>query len=192
MNIKVGISGRHIHLNEEDCNILFGDNYKITPTKDLSQSGEYACLEKLIIKGNNDNNQEVRVVGPIREYTQVEISKTDSYFIGVNPPIRNSGDMEGAEKLTITGPKGSINKECCIIATRHIHMKPEEASEYNLKDNQIVKIEIDGLKGGVINNVYIKTKPSYNMELHLDLDDANSHLLKQGDIVYLKEGNSDE
>jgi putative phosphotransacetylase len=186
MIIKTGISARHVHLNHDDIKILFGNDYQLTKKNDLTQPGEYSCNETVTIKGLKNKFDNVRVLGPLRNYTQVEISKTDSYFLGINPPIRNSGDLIDAEEVTIIGPLGNITKNCCIIATRHIHIKNEELAKYGLENNQIVKAIISGEKGGIINNIYIKASDNYELELHIDLDDANSHLVNSGDTVEIE------
>ncbi|MDD3048768.1 MAG: phosphate propanoyltransferase [Bacilli bacterium] len=187
MKVKIGISARHIHLNKEDLEILFGKNYELTKMKDLLQKGEYACNETLTIKGEKGSINNVRILGPIRDYTQVEISKTDSYLLGLNPPVRSSGDILNSAPITLISPTNKLLKPYgCIIANRHLHMTKEDAVNYGFADNQIVKVKLNGEKGGIIDNVYIKTKDSYVFNLHLDLDDANAHLQKtddEGEII---------
>ena len=179
--MKVGISNRHVHLTEEDLKILFDKD--LTKKKDLSQIGEFACNETVTLKTNKREITNVRIIGPTRNYTQVEISKTDAYSLGLNPPIRTSGDLEGSETITIIGPMGQITKECCIIANRHIHINKELRKQLNLENKDIVSIKIGGIKGGIIDNVYLKEKENFLLELHLDTDDANAFLLKNGDEV---------
>lgn len=182
MKISVGISNRHVHLNEEDYKKLFGNNL---PTKrnDLTQPGMYACNETVTIKGDKRSIDNVRVLGPFRSYTQVEVSKTDAYTLGVNPPVRNSGNLKGAYKITIIGPCGEIERDACIIATRHIHVDKNIRSEHNLEEIEKVSVKIGGEKGGIIDNVYLKDSEEAYFELHLDTDDANAFLLKQNDEV---------
>jgi propanediol utilization protein len=193
MRISVGISARHVHLTKENIDILFGKEYSLTKLRDLSQTGQYACEEKVTIKTAKGAIDNVRILGPIRGYTQVEISKTDSYLLGINPPVRNSGDLKGSESVTIIGPKAEIiAPESCIIATRHIHANEQDLMNYNLKDKEIVKIKVEGEKGGILDNVIVKTNPDFKFELHIDLDDANAHLIKQGDLLeILKEENNE-
>ena len=182
MKVNVGISNRHVHLCEEDYKILFGD-IPLTKRNDLTQPGMYACNETVTIKGNKREYKGVRILGPNRTYTQVEISKTDAYYLGVDPPVRNSGDLLDAALITIIGPKGEITKKACIIATRHIHVDKNERIKYNLVGVEKVSVKIDGEKSGIINNVYLKDSDEAYFELHLDTDDANGFLLKQGDEV---------
>ena len=182
MKINVGISNRHVHLNNDDYKLLFGD-IPLTKRNDLTQPGMYACNEVVTIKGEKRSIENVRVLGPLRSYTQVEISKTDAYTLGVNPPVRNSGDLSGASLITIIGPHGEITKESCIIATRHIHVDKKINEKYQLEGIEKVNIKIPGEKGGIITNVYLKDSEEAYFELHLDTDDANAHLLKQNDEV---------
>ena len=135
------------------------------------------------LKTDKDVIEKVRVLGPLRTYTQVEISKTDSYKLGVNPPIRDSGDIENSEVITIIGPFGSVTKECAIIATRHIHVDPKIRVQKNLVGVKEVSVKIPGEKGGIINHVHLKDSETAYFELHLDTDDANAFLLKNNDEV---------
>lgn len=180
MKINVGISNRHVHLTEDDFKILFNQD-ELTKRNDLSQPGEFASNEIVTIATPKSKIEKVRVLGPLRNYTQVEISKTDSIKLGINPPVRNSGDLNDAETITIIGPNGKIERKSCIIATRHIHITKEEKERLGLND--IVKIKISSEKGATLENVYVKDHPNYKYELHLDTDDANSNFLKQNDEV---------
>jgi putative phosphotransacetylase len=185
MEVKIGISARHIHLNKTDCELLFGKDYQLTEYRKLNQPGEFATQETVTIKTDEYEFNNVRVIGPIRNYTQVEISKTDSYLLGINPPIRNSGDLEGAAMVKIIGPKGTIERACCIIANRHIHVNKQDLETYGLVPNQIVKVKVDTIKGGIMDNVHVKYNENYAFEMHIDLDDANAHFLNHNDIGYI-------
>ena len=188
MKVNVGVSNRHVHLKQEDFNSLFGSDQKFEKLKDLSQPGEYASILKLNIKTDKDIIEEVRVIGPIRKYTQVEISKTDAFKLGINPPIRNSGDVVASTGITLIGPKGTVElEEGCIIANRHIHINSEEAQKRGLVGKTKVRVNINGPKGGILNNVMLKNSDNYIFELHIDTDDANAHLIKQGDMVEIIE-----
>lgn len=183
MKISIGVSNRHVHLNREHLNILFGDGYELEKKSDLTQPGQYASTALVTIKTNKSEIEKVRVLGPIRNYTQVEISKTDAYKLGLNPPVRNSGDLTGSESITIIGPNGSVDiNEGCIIAARHIHILPEQIKAYGLEGKEVVNVKLNGEKGGIITNVYLKPSNEAYLELHLDTDDANAHLIKNGDI----------
>lgn len=188
MIISVGVSNRHVHLKQEDFDILFGSDQKLEVLKELSQPGEYASTLKLSIKTDKDIIEDARIIGPIRKYTQVEISKTDSFKLGINPPVRNSGDVAGSVGVTLIGPNGTVElSEGCIIANRHIHINNEEMQKYGLTGKTKVRVKIDGPKGGIIDNVILKKSDNYLFELHIDTDDANAHLIKQGDTVEILE-----
>lgn len=182
MKISIGVSNRHVHLNEEHLKILFGEDYKLEKKNDLTQPGQYASTAVVTIKTDKSEINNVRVLGPVRTYTQVEISKTDSYKLGLNPPVRNSGDLENSEVVTLIGPNGSVKTDGCIIAARHIHLMPNQISLYGLEGKEKVNVKLDGEKGGIITNVYLKPSDEAYLELHLDTDDANAHLVKNGDI----------
>ena len=187
MKINIGVSARHVHLCESDYRELFGEE-ELTKQVDLTQPGQYACNEKVNLiteKGRIDN---VRILGPLRDYTQVEISKTDSYVLGLNPPVRESGDLKGSENIKIEYKDKIIEvKECCIIANRHIHISFQDLEKYNLKDDQLVKLKLNGEKGGILDNVKVKATKDAYFEAHIDLDDANAHLIKNkdvGEVIY--------
>ncbi len=182
MRISVGVSNRHIHLTNEDYKTLFG-NMEFTKRNDLNQPGMFASELTVTLVGPKREIPNVRVLGPLRTYTQVEISKTDSYTLGVKPPVRNSGDLEGADEITIVGPNGTIKANVAIIAARHIHVDKNIRKEHNLEGIDIVSVKKPGEKGGIIDNVYLKDSEEAYFELHLDTDDANAHLLKQDDEV---------
>ena len=175
---------RHVHLTKEDCYILFGKN--LTVKNELTQPGQFAANETVTLKNNDREIKNVRVLGPNRDYTQVEISRTDSYFLKMNPPVRDSGDLSDAEEITIIGPLGTITRKATIIADRHIHITKEDREKYNLLNDEY-KIKINTEKGGIIEHVRIKELPNSYFELHLDSDDGNAFLLKQGDEVEIIE-----
>lgn len=182
MKIKVGVSNRHIHLCKADYRLLFGER-EFTKKVDLNQPGEFASLLTVSIKGEKGQIDNVRVLGPLRNYTQVEVSKTDSYKLGVNPPISTSGNLNNASLITIIGPCGSIERKACIIANRHIHVDRKIIDEYRLEGITMVKAYILGEKSGTLENIYIKETDNAYFELHLDTDDANAFLLKQNDEI---------
>lgn len=181
MKIKIGISNRHVHLTQEHLNILFGEEYELTKDFDLKQPGQFASCEYVTIKTNKSEIGKVRVLGPVRSYTQIEISRTDAYKLGINPPVRDSGDILNSEIVTLVGPKGSVTTEGCILANRHIHLTQKMKEEYNLTDE--VSIKIDGIRGGILNNVVCKVTNEAYFELHLDTDEANALGLKNDDEV---------
>ncbi len=184
--VKVGVSQRHIHLSREDLDILFGKGYELTPKKYL-MGREFASDEVVTLVGPSLKSiEKVRVLGPIRKNTQVEISRTDTFILKVSPPVRPSGEIKGSEKLVIVGPKGCVYlKEGVIIANRHIHLTPEFAQSLNLSDNDYVDVIIDGIKPTKFVDVQIRVRDDFNVEMHIDTDDANSSGLKNGDIVHI-------
>ena len=184
--IPVGISNRHIHLCAEDVETLFGAGYQLTPLKELSQPGQYACKETLTLVGPSMRAIEgVRVLGPVRKQSQVEISKTDSFQLKVNPPVRESGKTEGSAPVTIVGPKGVVSlKEGCIIANRHIHMSPDEAARFGVKDCDYIDVDVcSGTRKTRWFDVQIRVHKDFRLEMHVDTDDANSAGIKNGSTV---------
>ncbi len=174
--IPVGVSNRHIHLTSADVQTLFGKDYELTPLKDLSQPGQFACKETLTIVGPSLRPIEnVRVLGPVRRASQVEISRTDSFTLKVKPPVRESGDIAGSAPLTIIGPKGVVTlKEGCIIANRHIHMSVEDGAKFGLKDGDYVDVEAGGERRTKFYDVQIRVHKDFRLEMHIDTDDANA------------------
>ena len=184
MKVTIGVSNHHVHLTKEATDILFGQDYQLTKLRDVNQPGQFAANEKVTIKSPKSIIENVRVLGPIRPYNQVEISKTDAIKLGLNPPIRDSGDLKGSSPITLIGPKGQINlEEGCIIATRHIHITPLEAKEKGLIDTKEVKVKVESEKGGILDHVHIKIAEKSYYEMHIDTDDANANLLVNGSEV---------
>ncbi len=184
--IPVGISNRHIHLNKDDLETLFGKGYELTPIKELSQPGQYACKETLTLVGPSMRSIEnVRVLGPLRKASQVEISVTDSFVLKVKPPVRESGKTEGSAPVTIIGPKGIVVlKEGCIIANRHIHMSPADAAHFGVKDGDYIDVDaFSGTKRTRWFDVQIRVNDAFRLEMHVDTDDANAVGFKNGSTV---------
>lgn len=181
-NIPVGVSNRHIHLTRQDVETLFGKGYRLTPLKDLSQPGQYACKEQLTIVGPSLRPiEKVRVLGPERKASQVEISRTDAYLLKVKPPVRESGKISGSAPITIIGPKGVVTlSEGCMIANRHIHMSPEDGARFGLKDNDYVTVDAFGERRTRFFDVQVRVDPNFRLEMHLDTDDANAAGLASG------------
>ncbi len=184
--IPVGISNRHIHLSREDLETLFGKGYELTPIKDLSQPGQYACKETLTLIGPSMRPIEnVRVLGPLRKSSQVEISMTDSFVLKVKPPVRESGKTQGSAPVTIIGPKGIVAlKEGCIIANRHIHMSPADAQKFGVKDGDYINVDaFSGTRKTRWYDVQIRVNEQFRLEMHVDTDDANAVGFKNGSTV---------
>ena len=176
-DVPVVVSNRHIHLTHEDVETLFGKGYTLTHLKDLSQPGQYACKETLtLIWPSLKAIEGVRVLGPERKASQVEISKTDSFVLKVKPPVRESGKLEGSASITIVGPKGIVTlKEGCILANRHIHMSPSDGVKYNVKDGDYVNVLAIGEgKKTLLYDCQVRVSDKFVLEMHLDTDDANS------------------
>lgn len=187
MKIKVGISNRHIHLTKEDYITLFNTNLELEKRNDLSQPNEYASVKTVTIKGPKGSIENVRVLGPFRNYTQVEVSKTDCYKLGINAPVRESGNLSDAAEIIIENNGRSIKRKAAIIANRHIHTNPNDLKKYNLNPLHQYKIKINNEKGGILENINLKVSENYKTELHLDTDDANAFLIEQGDEVEIIE-----
>ncbi len=180
--IKVGVSQRHIHLSQSDLETLFGKGYELTKKKTL-MGREYAAEEVVTLVGPSLKTIEnVRVLGPVRKNTQVEISRTDTFVLKVSPPVRPSGEIQGSEKLVVVGPKGCVYlKQGVIIANRHIHLTPEFAAKHSIKDNDYVDVEIlDTVKPTLFYGVQVRVRDDFNVEMHIDTDDANAVGIKNG------------
>lgn len=184
MKINVGVSNRHVHLTEDIFRKLFGEDAVLDVAKELIQPGQYASSLTVTLKTEKSTIDKVRVLGPIRTYNQIEISKTDSYKLGLNPPVRNSGDLEGSAPITLVGPCGEVDLESgCIIAARHLHASIDDGIQYDLKTGDIVKVKIGGVKGGILDNVHVRSGEGHLWECHIDTDDANGNFINNGDEV---------
>lgn len=173
--INVGISNRHIHLSKADKTILFGENYQLSVLKDLRQPGQFACQETVTIKGPKGEIKNVRVLGPERKQTQVEISQSDSIKLGLSAPLRESGDLAASSPITVIGPKGSLQlEEGAITALRHIHMSVQEAEKFGVYNGQIVSVKVNTPKGGILDNVLVRSGDAHRLEMHIDTDEANA------------------
>ena len=172
--VPIGVSARHVHLTQEHVEALFGPGYQLTKKKDL-MGGQYAAQECVTIIGTKLRAIEnVRVLGPVRKQTQVEVSATDAVRLGVKAPVRLSGDLVGSAPVTLVGPQGAVYlKEGCIVAKRHIHMAPEDAARFGVQDKQVVKVRFESGRGGTLEDVPIRVDPSFDLEMHIDTDEAN-------------------
>ncbi|NFK79210.1 phosphate propanoyltransferase [Clostridium botulinum] len=173
--IPVGISNRHIHLSQKDLDSLFGENYELTKIKDLSQPGQYACKEVVTICGQKGAIEKIRILGPVRSKTQVEVLAGDCIKLGAVSHVKLSGDLNRTSPITIVGPKGSVQlEEGLIVAQRHIHMTPEDAQNLGVHDGEIVSIKFEDLRGGIYNNVAVRANDASSLECHLDIEEANA------------------
>lgn len=182
--IKVGVSARHVHLSQADLETLFGKGHKLT-VKKMLMGDQFAAEECVTLVSPSLRTIEgVRVLGPVRKQSQVEVSRTDTFKLKVSPPVRPSGELKGSAPMALVGPKGSVFlNECCIIANRHIHMTPADAAKYGLNDNDIVDVEIENEKPTRFYNVQVRVREDFNTEMHIDTDDANACAIKTGDCV---------
>lgn len=181
--VPVGLSNRHAHLSKEHIKVLFGEDYELTVMKDLSQPGQFASNEKVEIVGPK-GKQTVRILGPARNLTQIEVSKTDAFALGVKAQVRNSGDLEGTPGVTIVGPKGSIELDRgVIVAARHIHMHTTDAERFGVEDKSYVDVKVTGERALIFSNVLVRVNKNYALDFHLDLDEGNAAGLKNGDLV---------
>ncbi|KGK82395.1 hypothetical protein DP73_20725 [Desulfosporosinus sp. HMP52] len=177
--VAVGISNRHIHLSQTDLEALFGASYTLTVQKELSQPGQFAAKETVSLIGPKGRLEKVRVLGPVRKNTQVEISVTDCFKLGVKPVIRDSGQHEGTPGLKIEGPAGIVELTSGVmVASRHIHLHPEDAQEWCLKDGDRICVKVESPRPITYEDVLIRVSDQYHKELHLDLDEANAALIE--------------
>jgi acetate kinase len=185
--IPIGVSAHHIHLSQEHLEELFGEGYELTPRAPLAQPGQFASEEIVALIGPRGRIDRVRVLGPVRNKTQVEISRTEEYRLGIDAPVRMSGDLGGSPGLILEGPKGQVRlEEGVICAQRHIHMTPEDALRFGLRDGDIVSIRVEGERSVVFGDVAVRVSPKYKLEMHLDTDEANAAQVSNGDSGYLE------
>ena len=185
-DVPVGVSARHIHLSKEHMEILFGWGYQLTK-KTVLMGGQYACEEVVTIIGKNLSAIEnVRVLGPLRNETQVEVSQTDNIKLRLEAPLRDSGDINNSAPIAIAGPKGVVYlKHGCIVAARHIHMSPNDAAVFKLKDGDMVSTRFNTKRGLTFNNVKIRVHDSFTLEMHIDTDEANACGIYKGQMAQI-------
>lgn len=184
MKIIAEVSARHIHLTEDDFKILFGNNTSLSTVKKLSQEDDFSAEEKVKLIGPKDGLENVRIIGPFREYSQAEISFSDARAIGIDPPLRVSGHLPGT-KIKVVGPEGEIEKDIAIIAKRHLHLPPEQAESLKLDTNDIVSVKCFGERGVVFDQIVVRVKQKYTVAVHFDTDEANAAGLKGNEEVEL-------
>ena len=182
--VPVGISNRHIHLTQAAVGQHFGPGHQLTPTKALSQPGQFACEEKVTVEGPKGKLSGVRVLGPVRKDVQVELSVTDAFAAGIKPVVRMSGDIAGTPGCRLTGPAGSMEiREGVIVAARHLHISPEQAAVYGLKSGDQVRLRSEGPRAVVFEQVAVRSGPGHDLEVHIDFDEANCAQMKNGDLL---------
>ena len=182
--IPVGISNRHVHLSDKDLDQLFGPNAKLTNLRELSQPGQFASEQMVTLVGPRGVIEKVRVLGPTRTKTQVEISVSDCFKLGIQAPIRDSGDLEGSSRITLVGPAGSVTiHEGCMIPARHIHMHPNNAIKCGVKGGDRITVKVPGPRGVMFYEVLVRVSKNYVLEMHVDIEEANAACLKNNDCV---------
>ena len=173
--VKIGLSNKHVHLSQEHLDILFGKGHELTPTKDLVQPGQFASEEKVDIVGPKNTLKGIRVLGPVRPETQVELAMTDARTIGVKAPVRESGHLDGTPGCKLIGPEGEVELDHgVIVAQRHVHLNPQQAIDAGVKDKDVVCLKIDGERGLIFDNVVVRSGDKHEREVHLDTDEGNA------------------
>ena len=187
--VPVGISAHHIHLSKEDFNTLFPGQEDLTFFKELSQPGQYAAVEKLDVVSLDPKGKVisgVRILGPLRPESQVELLRSECTKCKINGPVRSSGDIKGSGAVKLVNPANGaevVLNEGVIVADRHIHLSLEDAEKFGIVDRQVVSVKVGGRKGGIMNEVLCRVSPKFALDFHIDVDDAAAFDLKQGDLV---------
>jgi putative phosphotransacetylase len=180
--VLIEISARHVHLSQNDLEKLFGRGYELQKFKDLTQASDFATKETLAVVGPKGMFPKVRIIGPVRKDSQVEVSATDARFLGIDAPVRISGNVENTPGITLNGPKGKIKiKRGVIVAARHLHAGDQQAKVLKIKNGSRVSIKVGGSRGIIFNNVITRVHPQFNLALHIDTDEANAAGIKGGD-----------
>jgi len=190
--VPAAVSNRHIHLSRNAVDTLFGSGYTLTRYRELSQPGQYACAEYVTVQGPKESLR-LRVLGPERGEVQVELSVTDALQAGIEPVARLSGDLDGTPGATLIGPAGQLRIERgIIVALRHLHLSSEQARVYGLKNGDIIRLQSDGARGVILGNVAVRVGPGHEMEVHLDFDEANCAMIRNGDLLKILGFQSEE
>ncbi|MEI7026292.1 phosphate propanoyltransferase [Paenibacillus sp. y28] len=186
--VPVGVSARHIHLSPEHIEVLFGPGYELKVMKELSQPGQFAAEETVAVIGTKGKFDKVRILGPARGSTQLEISRTDAFSVGVNAPVRESGQIAGTPGIVIEGPKGRVElTEGVIVAARHIHFHTSDAQKWGIQDKQLLRVKVGGERGLIFDQVLARVSDQYALDMHIDTDEANAAGIKNGDTAEILE-----
>lgn len=184
--IPIGVSARHIHLSQTDLVALFGEGYELSSFKDLSQPGQFAAQETVAIIGPKGQFDKVRILGPIRPQTQIEVSRTDAFTLGIHPPVRESGQIEGTPGLRVIGPKGEVTLEQgVIVAARHIHFHTYDAIQWGIQDKQLLRVHLRGERPLIFEDVIARVSDQFALDMHIDTDEGNAAGVKTGDKAEL-------
>lgn len=182
--VPVGVSARHIHLSEAHITILFGEGYELKEFKALSQPGQFAAQETVSIVGPKCKMDKVRILGPARPFTQIEISRTDAFSLGINPPVRESGHVEETPGLRVIGPVGEVElDQGVIVAARHIHFHTSDADKWGIQDKQLLRVKVNGERPLIFENVIARVSEQFALDMHIDTDEGNAAGVKTGDIA---------
>jgi putative phosphotransacetylase len=183
-HVPIGVSARHIHLSIEHMDRLFGQGYQLKVMKDLSQPGQFAAEETVAIVGLKGKFDKVRILGPARLHTQIELSRTDAFSLGVNPPVRESGKIDGTPGLKVVGPQGEVQLEKgVIVAARHIHFQTSEAEKWGIQDKQLLRVKLSGERPLIFEDVIARVSEHFALDMHIDTDEGNAAGVKTGDIA---------
>ncbi len=181
--VPIALSNRHLHVSQSDLDTLFGEGYELTNVKDLSQPGQYACDEKVDIVGPKRTIEGVRILGPVRPFTQVEISMFDARTLGIEGVVKASGDIKGTPGAILVGPKGQVElKEGVIVAARHLHMHTDDAPKYGLKDKDIINVKAGTERAIIFENVVVRVHPEFALDMHIDIEEGNAAGVDNGDF----------
>lgn len=181
--VPVGVSNKHVHISRADLDVLFGPGYELTIKKELSQPGQYAAEEKVEVIGSH-SSMTMRILGPVRSQTQVEISVSDSFSLGVEGVLRESGNTAGTPGIVLRGPQGEVKlEEGVIVAARHIHLHSDDAKRFGVENKQIVKVRVNGPRAMLFEEVLCRVDPSYSLDMHIDTDEANAAGISNGDFA---------
>ncbi|KRE83112.1 propanediol utilization protein [Paenibacillus sp. Soil766] len=184
--IPIGVSARHIHLSQTDLVALFGEGYELSSFKDLSQPGQFAAQETVAIIGPKGQFDKVRILGPIRPQTQIEVSRTDAFTLGIHPPVRESGHIEGTPGLRVIGPQGEVTlDQGVIVAARHIHFHTSDANLWGIQDKQLLRVHLRGERPLIFEDVIARVSDQFALDMHIDTDEGNAAGVKTGDKAEL-------
>jgi acetate kinase len=182
--IPVGVSVRHVHLSRADCDALFGPGYELQKKRDVTQPGQYVTRETVDLVGPKGEVRGVAIINPLRKATQIEVARTDAFALGITPPLRESGKLEGTPGLTLRGPAGTVTTTSgVILAHRHVHMNPQQAKDYGVADKDMIKVRVEGDREMTMGDVIVRVNPEYDLDMHIDTDEANAAGLNNNSVV---------
>lgn len=184
--VPIGVSARHIHLSKEHIQLLFGSNYELQVLKELSQPGQFAAKETVTVIAPKGQIEKVRILGPARSRSQLEISRTDAFTLGIDPPVRESGHIQGTPGIKVVGPVGEAElEEGVIVAARHIHFHTDDAIRWGITDKQKLTVRVEGERAVTFEQVIARVSDQYALDMHIDTDEANAAGVKTGDIGFI-------